>query len=238
MEQATGSPIIFYDIPSKAPGCAWSPNTWKTRHVCLTYKTVWVEYPDIADLCKRIGAGPSTIRDDGSPYYSLPVIQDPNTGAVVSDSTRIAEYLDATYPETLSLMPAGTRTLQKGFQFTCHRATDVSTQFIIPAILSILHPRSQDYYVRTREATFAAWKDLEAGFGRIHTWMTEGDPFVMGDFPSFADFLIAGKLQWYKKGFGEESDKWKDITTWHDGRWAKLLKNLEKYEGSFEERSE
>ena len=24
-------PIVFYDIPNTTPGCAWSPNTWKTR---------------------------------------------------------------------------------------------------------------------------------------------------------------------------------------------------------------
>ena len=27
------SVIVFYDIPSKVPGCAWSSNTFKTRYV-------------------------------------------------------------------------------------------------------------------------------------------------------------------------------------------------------------
>jgi hypothetical protein len=73
----------------------------------LAYKTEWIEYPDIADLCKKIGAEPTMIRKDGRPYYSLPVIQDPKTGAVISDSARIAEYLDETYPDTPKVFPAG-----------------------------------------------------------------------------------------------------------------------------------
>lgn len=57
------------------------------------------------------------IRKNGTPYYSLPVIQDPNTGEekIISDSARIAEYLDSTYPDTPKIVPVGTYTLQKTF---------------------------------------------------------------------------------------------------------------------------
>ncbi|KAF9531525.1 hypothetical protein CPB83DRAFT_786941 [Crepidotus variabilis] len=34
--------IIFYDIPSKLPGCAWSPNTWKIRFY-LNYRRIHIE---------------------------------------------------------------------------------------------------------------------------------------------------------------------------------------------------
>ncbi|KAJ7505487.1 glutathione S-transferase [Mycena galericulata] len=251
---ASNEPIIFYDIPSTAPGCAWSPNTWKVRYALnykgLAYKTVWVEYPDIADHCKSIGAEHTMIRKDGTPYYSLPVIQDPKTGTIVSDSTSIIEYLDATYPDTPRVIPVGTRTLQKSFQVAYDRATEAATQFIIPAVAAILSPRSQEYFVRTREASFRkklsdiaptgeahqkAWKEFEEGLGRIDSWMKEEDLFIMGNIVSIADFLVAGELQWFMKGFGEESDKWKDMLTWHGGRWAKLLSNLKKYEGPAEE---
>jgi glutathione S-transferase len=67
------------------------------------------------DLCKLIGAEPTMIRKNGTPYYSLPVIQDPKTGKVISDSARIADYLDSTYPDTPKISPAGTHTLQKTF---------------------------------------------------------------------------------------------------------------------------
>ncbi|KAJ7695989.1 hypothetical protein B0H17DRAFT_1131170 [Mycena rosella] len=247
-------PIIFYDIPSTAAGCAWSPNTWRIRYALnfkdLAYKTTWVEYPDIESVCKEIGAEPSMIRKNGSPYYSLPVIHDPNTGAVVSDSARIADYLDATYPDTPVLTPAGTHTLQKAFQAAFDSATNPVIPYIMPAVARILRPRSEEYFVRTREASFkqkltemeptgeaheTAWKELQAGYGKISGWMKEGDSFVMGNTISFADLLIAGELQWCMKGFGAESEKWKDMLTWHGGRWAKLIDDLKKYEGPVEE---
>ncbi|KAJ7729647.1 hypothetical protein DFH07DRAFT_177799 [Mycena maculata] len=246
----SNEPIIFYDIPSTAPGCAWSPNTWIIRYALnlkgLEYKTVWVEYPDIADLCKRIGAAPSMIRKNGSPYYTLPVIEDPATGTVLSESLLITEYLDATYPGTHALIPPGTRTLQRS---SYDHVTTASTEYIMPAVADILRPRSKGYFVRTREESFGkkladmtptgeaheiAWKELEAGFGRVSSWMKD-DMFVMGDVVSYADLVVAGEFQWFKKSFGEESDKWKDMLTWQGGRWAKLVNNLQKYEGPAEE---
>ncbi|KAJ7288485.1 hypothetical protein C8J57DRAFT_517851 [Mycena rebaudengoi] len=241
--------IILYDIPSKVG--PWSPNTWIIRYALnlkgLAYKTVWIDYPDIADLCKEIGAEHTMIRKDGSPYYSLPVIKDPKTGSVVSDSYRIAEYLDSTYPDTPRLIPQGTHTLQTTFRYAYDRATEGPLiHYIIPAIAAILLPRGEEYFVRTREAAFGkklsdlvptgeehdvAWKKVEAGFEKVSGWYRIDDPFVMGDVVSFADLVVAGELQWFCKGFGEESGKWKDMITWQDGRWGALIKNLKKYEG-------
>ncbi|KAJ6584772.1 glutathione S-transferase [Mycena capillaripes] len=252
------APIILYDIPSKAPGCAWSPNTWKIRYAFnfkgLKYETVWIEYPDIENHCKKIGAEPSMIRKNGTPYYSLPVIQDRNTGKVITDSARIAEYLDSTYPDTPKVIPAGTHTLQKAFFAAYDSATEPLIQYIMPAVATILRPKSEEYFVRTREVSFGkklvdmtptggahqvAWKEVEAGFGKVHRWMNEGPnqgaPFVMGDQVSFADFMVAGEMQWCMKAFGEESDLWKDMMAWHGGRWAKLVANLKKYEGPLED---
>ncbi|KAJ6509005.1 hypothetical protein C8R45DRAFT_815595 [Mycena sanguinolenta] len=254
----SNDPIVLYDIPSKAPGCAWSPNTWKIRYALnykgLTYTTEWVEYPDIADFCKKIGAEPSATRKDGTPYYSLPVIQDPKTGAIISDSTRIAEYLDSTYPDTPKLIPAGTNVLQKTFCIAYDDATRPLLQFIIPSVAKVLRPRSEEYFVRTREASFgkkltevypsgeehtAAWREVEAGFGKVDHWLNEsmnaGKPYIMGDVVSFADFMLAGEMQWFMKGFGQESDLWKDMLKWHGGRWAKLVDNFKKYEGPLED---
>ncbi|KAK7048201.1 GST N-terminal domain-containing protein [Favolaschia claudopus] len=250
----SNKPIILYDIPSKAPGIAWSPNTWKTRYGLnykgLAYKTEWVEYPDIADFCIKIGAKPTMTRRDGSPYYTLPVIQDPNTGAIISDSMRIAEYLDETYPDTPKLIPAGTHVFQKTFMAAYDHATEGLWPFIIPAVAKILRPTSEEFFVRTREATLGkkltevypsgddlqpAWKKVEDGFGKVDKWlnepMNEGKPFVMGDVLSYADLMIAGEMQWCKMGFGEESDLWKDMLKWQDGRWGKLVDRLKEFEG-------
>ncbi|KAH7903985.1 hypothetical protein BJ138DRAFT_1131157 [Hygrophoropsis aurantiaca] len=60
----------------------------------LPFEVVWVEFQDIASTLKSIGAEPT-----GPGSYTLPVINDPNTGVIVSDSFVIAEYLDKMYPE-------------------------------------------------------------------------------------------------------------------------------------------
>ncbi|KAI9456326.1 hypothetical protein HD554DRAFT_2145587 [Boletus coccyginus] len=98
-------PIVLYDIPCITPGRPWSPNTMKTRY-CLVYKrlpftTVWVELPDIAGLLQSKGIT--------HPPYTLPAIEDPNTGAFTMDSLAIAAYLDETYPETPSVLSPAAR---------------------------------------------------------------------------------------------------------------------------------
>ncbi|TBU21116.1 hypothetical protein BD311DRAFT_812651 [Dichomitus squalens] len=64
------------------------------------YKTVWVEYLDIELLCKKIGATAAEARRDST----LPVIHEPDAGAMVSHLTAIARYLDKTYPDTRTRM--------------------------------------------------------------------------------------------------------------------------------------
>ena len=51
----------------------------------LPFDTVWVEGPDIAPTLKQIGASPNK-RSDGSEWYTVPVLDDPNTGAIVTNS--------------------------------------------------------------------------------------------------------------------------------------------------------
>lgn len=258
--------ITFYDIPSTIPGLAWSPNTWKTRRVIfeicndsvqladlelryslnfkgIPYQTVWVEYPDIEATCKKLGASCTEKRADGSPLYTLPVIHDPSTGAVIAESGLIAEYLDVTYPDTPKLFPSGTKALQYGF-LVAHRPTlGALWQLIMPATTAILNPRSQVYFEKTkfgpnlkdeilsgkeREEQFAK---LREGFKVIDGLLQKEDgPFVMGQTVTFVDLVIAGYIMWIKKVWGARSAEWIEVKGWHMGRWAALLMSLEKYE--------
>ncbi|KAJ7067615.1 hypothetical protein C8F01DRAFT_980401 [Mycena amicta] len=112
--------IVFYDNPSTHLRIVWSPNTLKTRYALnfkgLTYMTKWIEYPDIEGLVKDLGGRPTRAKADGRPHDTLPMIHDPSTGETVTDSFKIAVYLDKTYPDTPLLMPSGAFPLLRAFE--------------------------------------------------------------------------------------------------------------------------
>ncbi|EIN12879.1 hypothetical protein PUNSTDRAFT_97823 [Punctularia strigosozonata HHB-11173 SS5] len=237
-------PIIFYDIHNTAATAearAWSPNTWKTRYSLgfkgLPFKTVWVEYPDIAALYKRLGATATSTNPDGSPYYTLPIIQDPSTGAVVSDSWKIAEYLDATYPGTPRLLPAGTATLQSAFQAAIWSAATQHLADLMQGPTSrLLTPRSEDFFRNTRDVEGRStrrderWEAAEAGFKRIAAWFDkngEGSRWVMGDTVTFADFALASWIIWVRQVDGHGD--WQKVKAWDGGRWVRYVDGLSKY---------
>ena len=90
------------DIP------AWIFNVFNmcgTARYALAYKgipfrTEWVGWADIEVISRALGATPTGKKASGGPFYTVPMIYDPNTGEIVSDSLKIAIYLDNTYPST------------------------------------------------------------------------------------------------------------------------------------------
>jgi len=245
--------ITFYDIPSQKPGQAWSPNTWRTRYSLnfkrLPYKTVWVEYPDIEALAKKIGAPATGTRPDGSPLYTVPIIHDPSTNAAVADSVLIAEYLDKTYPDTPRVMPLGTTPLQHAFINVFQpTATTALLLFAMPATHRILTSGSEGYFRFHREKAFGKtmetltptgpardveWAKAKAGLSVMDGWLQAGKdegPYFTGKTPSFADFVVGARLMWIRQIFGEDSPEWTDMKTWNDGRWAAYAEGLKPYE--------
>jgi len=238
------SRIIFYDIPSKLSSNSWSPNTWKTRYALnikgVSYKTEWVEYPDIESLAKKIGAPATGTKGDGSPSYTLPIIQDPNTGKVIADSFLIAEYLDATYPTGNALFPAGTKPVIAAFESGIVNALGGLFMQQLALSCSILNPSSEAYFRRTREAQFGkkieefspegATRDADLAKGKeafaaVDGWLAKSEgKFVLGNTVSYADGILAGWFIWIKL----TNPNWKEIASWHNGRWATYLDNFEK----------
>ncbi|EIW58149.1 uncharacterized protein TRAVEDRAFT_124779 [Trametes versicolor FP-101664 SS1] len=248
------APIIFYDIPSKdlVPK-AWSPNTWKTRYTLnvkgIPYKTIWVEYPDIEAAMHKIGALPTSRRPDGTPLYTLPAIYDPNTETVLSESAAIARHLDKTYPDTPRLIPAGTDALHAAFHYAIHSVVDPDRRpLFVPAVPEHLLPRSQAYFHTTREVLFGGslrdvappgpkrekhWVGLRKAFGTVAQWFQADGidkPFLLGDNIGFADITLASFLVSTRIVFGENSEEWKNIMTWDNGRWARYMDAFSKYE--------
>ncbi|KAI0667609.1 hypothetical protein C8Q78DRAFT_1081920 [Trametes maxima] len=248
-------PIVFYDIPGKTDALkAWSPNTWKTRYSLnykgLPYKTVWVEYPDIEAVLRKLGAPATEQKPDGSPYYTLPAIYDPNTKTAVVDSFEIARYLDKTYPDTPRLIPAGTDALHVAFIHAWRGLlmNDLGP-LVIPAVANSLRSRSEVYFRATREVMFGGdleklapagsakrvehWKGIKNGLDTLAQWIEAdgtGKRFFNGDQPAWADIAFAGYLIWLRVVLGVDSQEWKDLASWDGGRWGKYLEALAKYE--------
>lgn len=239
--------IVFYDIPSSLDPQAWSPNTWRVRYALnikgIPYETVWVEYPDIEDVCKEIGAAPTS---PIAPHYTLPVIQDKSTGVVISDGSLIVEYLDKQYPGTTKLFPPRTIALQAGFTSVHGSAISPISHFSLPRTNAILNPRSEEYFRRTREqaagkkieeitpvgdARAVGWGKYREGLGKVDSWYQKSaGPFVMGESITFADITVVSWLVFLKIIFGEDSQEWKDIASWHNGRWAGLVNTFARYQ--------
>ncbi|KIK32762.1 hypothetical protein CY34DRAFT_793462 [Suillus luteus UH-Slu-Lm8-n1] len=125
-------PLVLYDILSELPGNNWSPSPIKSRFV-LCYKkipfvTLWVEYADISIAMKSIGAMPIGRKDhQGADVYTIPVLSDPDTRAIITDSLEIASYLEKTSQE--AHLPQQLRTLHMRIELhlcyppsTCYQA--------------------------------------------------------------------------------------------------------------------
>ena len=161
-----------------------------------------------------------------------------------SDSAEIAKYLDKTYPDTPKLFPQGSGALQEAFLDGAW--SSVGYPLFMNVILrtcKALNPRSEEYFRTTREALFGdklenlggekQWEAMEAALAKINTWLSANGPgkdlLLMGDKVCFSDIQIAGLLVWARVLFREDSDDWKRISGWHDGKWKKLLEYFDKY---------
>ena len=211
------------------------------RYKNLPFETVWVEYPDIAPRMKEIGASPSRL-PDGREMYTVPVLIDPNTGAIVTDSWVIAEYLDKTYPEK-PIFPPGSQGLISAFDSAMRALVGDSLRFCLLRTSKILNERSLEYFIPSKEVAFgekiekwspegptrdAHWAIIEKSYyNSANMWYgkVEGK-WLMGNTFSYADIILAVHSLWFKRVYEEE--EWKRIASLHGRRWEKLLVDVKK----------
>ncbi|KAJ1307254.1 hypothetical protein OPQ81_001367 [Rhizoctonia solani] len=259
MAAAKGNPIIFYDILSQKDG-SWSPYTYRTRltlnYKGLPYRVVYLSYPDIEPTLRARGMVPIS---ENFPRYTLPVIEDPSEDpngkpTFVVDSFNIAVYLDAKYPAPKYplVIPPGTRALQKiaTEQFN----SEVGFAFIPIALPLIATPGfldepGRDHFVRTRTVWFGElsklldtspekWAVVEEKWDKFskafdcNNDSSETGPFIMGKQVSFADFAIGGFINWIRKVDEEGMPRWKHVSEWQGGRWARYWNEIEKIENN------
>ena len=223
-------------------------NRFSLNYKGLPYKTVWVEYPDIAPTFKSAGIPPSSIKPDGTQVYTCPAIYDPATKTSVSESAIIAEYLDKQYPNTPRLFPVGSHALQYAFLDKFFSSVVPLLRFALPPSYWMLNKESDAYFRTTREAMFGMtmenmaptgaeremeWAKVKAVFNTVDGWLQSAKadgPYLLGGGPGFADLVVASFVLWMKNIWGDGSVEWEDIKTWNEGRWVKYLDGLKAYQ--------
>ncbi|KAG7093412.1 hypothetical protein E1B28_007094 [Marasmius oreades] len=190
------------------------------------------------ETAKRIGAPPTGVRADGSPKYTVPFIHDDTTGAVISESLLIAEYLDKTYPNTPRLVPDGTRALQAVFADTVGAKVLTWMGVMRPKLDDITTPEFRKGIVKaygppldlSPEQIQAGWEAGKAGLNDIQKWYADhGGLFLAGDKPLYADFTLVTWFYTARFLLGSEDERWKELATLNNGRWKKMLEAADNY---------
>ncbi|KAJ4391824.1 hypothetical protein N0V93_005444 [Gnomoniopsis smithogilvyi] len=198
--------ITFFDLASK-DGTAWSLNPWKTRFLLnfkgLDYETEWLEYPNLKSrLEPHISAS----------AYTIPTIAY-NDGRYIMDSRVIVDVIEKDHPSPpLHLDSPYLKKLEEILAPQIMPALRGSYIPLVPKRL--LNEASLEYWYRTREEKVGMKLDVlenteggEPGFAKaepllrqVTSWLKENDgPFFMGNTVSYADFVWAGFLIFFRR---------------------------------------
>ncbi|THF58473.1 glutathione S-transferase family protein [Ollibium composti] len=192
--------ILLYDLVPTDTQRPFSPHCWKAKmalaHKGLDYRAVPTRFTDVPKV-------------EGGVSKTVPVIRDGER--VVADSFAIALYLEDAYPERPTLFggdggKAMARFIERWSQTQLH-------PFLGSAALMEIY-RLQDeengvYFRESREERYG--KTLEAVGAERDTHlaafrkklvplrsMLEYQPFIGGERPLFADYIVFGALQWVR----------------------------------------
>lgn len=191
---------ILYSLSGEDRSRPFSPHCWKVilalHHKGLDFEEVPLAFTEIP-----------TVENEFS--KTVPILRDGDR--LISDSFKIALYLEETYPDRPSLFggeggKAMARLVEGYSQTTIHPAVSA---IALMDIYGMLAPVDQAHFRKTREAFFN--KPLEEVFpdreGAIAAFpaklqplrhMLRFQPYIGGEKPLFADYIVFGALQWLK----------------------------------------
>ena len=190
--------ITMYDLAGVEADRRFSPFCWRAR-MALAHKGLEVETVPWRFTEKDKLPTPN----DGR----VPVIVD--GGKVVHDSSAIADYLDERYPERPGLFSgSAARGLSKFVQNWTETVLQVGLiRLVLLDIYNHIGPGDQAYFRQSRESRFGMTleefaKDREARLPVFRASLdplrrtVERQPFVCGDAPAYADYIVFGAFQW------------------------------------------
>jgi glutathione S-transferase len=190
--------ITLYDLAGSDTERRFSPFCWRAK-MALAHKGLEVETVPWRLTEKDKLPQPNAGR--------VPVIVD--DGHVVHDSAAIADYLETRYTDRASLFDAGsaralTRFVQHWTDAVLHPGI---VRFVVLDIWRHLGPEDQAYFRQTREERFGASleavvADRTARLGAFREslmplrYTVERQPFLAGEAPAYADYIVFGAFQW------------------------------------------
>lgn len=189
--------LTLYELAG-ADGRRFSPYCWRSR-MALAHKGLDARIEPVRFTEKdRIAFSGQT---------RVPVLVDGET--VVADSWRIAEHLEASYPDRPSLFGgegghAATRVLNAVVDRTVHGPL---ARLIVAEVHEHVDPADRAYFRETREAAY------KSGFAELHATrdahvetfqrclspfrLALGEtPFLGGAAPAYSDYILFGAFQW------------------------------------------
>ncbi|KAJ3528549.1 hypothetical protein NMY22_g9366 [Coprinellus aureogranulatus] len=251
--------ITLYDIEFTLPGKTISPFVMKVR-LALNYKkiphrTVWVKDYEVQTRFAELGL-PINDMTDPAPRYKVPTIHDDSTGVSVSDSARVIAYLDKTYPDTPTLIPAGTEAAIVALDsavFT-HMIRSVFPA-LAPRIAMWMDEKSREHYRPDAESVIGmrleefftdltferdVWEKAVEDFkvadrlfekARLIKGGAQADegPYLTGKNLTYADLSAGGALIWARRILGDHEEPWNRLKGWSEGRWLRLYEALQEY---------
>lgn len=189
---------ILYDLAGVDPALRFSPYCWRAR-MALAHKGLEVE-----TVPWRFKDKPA-IQAFG--HERVPVLVDGDRA--VGDSWAIAVYLEEAYPDRPSLFGgpqalAVTRFVKDWADLVLNPGI---ANLIVGDIHPILHEGDKAYFRRTREERFGrSLEDMSVGreerLGAFRQSLRplratlESRPYLAGEGPNYADYIVFGSLQW------------------------------------------
>ncbi|MEP0519187.1 MAG: glutathione S-transferase N-terminal domain-containing protein [Hyphomicrobiales bacterium] len=190
--------LILYDLCGADHARRFSPYCWRIKRALqykgLVYETVPVPFKDIS-------------RIEGNTNKTLPLLRIGEM--VVSDSFTIAEYLDDQFPDTPLLFKGDdARALSRFVEAWTYSALHPGiVRMVVKDIHDILDEENQVYFRQTRELALKTTLEMAHAEREQHKQvfhknlltldlMLRKQPYIGGQRPSFADFIVYGSLKW------------------------------------------
>ncbi len=189
--------IQLFDLAGTDDNLRFSPFCWRVRmalqHKGLPYDTVLWRFSDKAKIAAT-GQG------------AVPVIVD--HGRMIHDSWTIANYLEDTYPERPIFGNATARGSALLLKFWAERTLHpLLVRILILDIYAAIRESDRPYFRETREKRFGMTLESLAGepeknielvrtaLEPVRLTLAE-QPYICGETPAFADYIVFGALQW------------------------------------------